>query len=394
MVTEVNRLVGDVLAAGLPLALPGVGTLRPERRPARRISKKQLLPPARAIDFSSTVQGTTLARRLADAAHCPQEQAEEIYGRWLGYTLQEGVLTIEGVGTLKMKHFALDPAFDRRINPQGHAPITVRRRRRFDWTIALGLLAIVAGAAVGGYGYLLWKQEQGTLPASIAALLPNKSEGAATVAPNAGRPAADAATAPVTDSAGPRTAQDEDLAPNTAAPRTAPTAAADEPSGAAPAAATSDDRSKPSPTAADGRTNASAATTADRSKTASATADASSGAAATAAGRSNERTATADSRAKAAAQTAAEQAAAAQEGVMTMTPGRYYVVLGVFSTVENAERAVKETARKEGSMRCGIYRFGTKWMVSPFESADAEACTLFRRAHTDRFPDTWVYRAR
>ena len=340
------------------------------------------------------MQGTTLARRLADAAHCPQEQAEEIYGRWLGYTLQEGVLTIEGVGTLKMKHFALDPAFDRRINPQGHAPITVRRRRRFDWTIALGLLAIVAGAAVGGYGYLLWKQEQGTLPASIAALLPNKSEGAATVAPNAGRPAADAATAPVTESAGPRTAQDEDLAPNTAAPRTAPTAAADEPSGAAPAAATSDDRSKPSPTAADGRTNASAATTADRSKTASATADASSGAAATAAGRSNERTATADSRAKAAAQTAAEQAAAAQEGVMTMTPGRYYVVLGVFSTVENAERAVKETARKEGSMRCGIYRFGTKWMVSPFESADAEACTLFRRAHTDRFPDTWVYRAR
>ena len=79
---------------------------------------------------------------------------------------------------------------------------------------------------------------------------------------------------------------------------------------------------------------------------------------------------------------------------MTMTPGRYYVVLGVFSTVENAERAVKETARKEGSMRCGIYRFGTKWMVSPFESADAEACILFRRAHTDRFPDTWVYRAR
>lgn len=394
MVTEVNRLVGDVLAAGLPLALPGVGTLRPERRPARRISKKQLLPPARAIDFSSTVQGTTLARRLADAAHCPQEQAEEIYGRWLGYTLQEGVLTIEGVGTLKMKHFALDPAFDRRINPQGHAPITVRRRRRFDWTIALGLLAIVAGAAVGGYGYLLWKQEQGTLPASIAALLPNKSEDTAPVVPNAGRPAADAATAPVTGAADPQTAQETALAPNTAAPRPAPTAAADEPSGAAPAAATSDDRSKPSPTAADGRTNASAATTADRSKTASATADASSGAAATAAGRSNERTATADSRAKAAAQTAAEQAAAAQEGVMTMTPGRYYVVLGVFSTVENAERAVKETARKEGSMRCGIYRFGTKWMVSPFESADAEACTLFRRAHTDRFPDTWVYRAR
>lgn len=77
-----------------------------------------------------------------------------------------------------------------------------------------------------------------------------------------------------------------------------------------------------------------------------------------------------------------------------MSSGRYYVVLGVFSTVENAERAVNETARKDGSLRCGIYRFGGKWMVSPFESADAEACTLFRNAHLDRFPDTWVYRAR
>lgn len=357
MVTEVNRLVGDVLAAGFPLALPGVGTLRPERRPARRISKKQLLPPARAIDFSSAVQGTTLASRLAEAARCTQEQAEEIYGRWLGYTLQEGVLTIEGVGTLRMKHFTLDPAFDLRINPQGHAPVTVRRRRRFDWALALGVLAIAAGAALGGYGYLLWQQQKGALPDGIAALLPTKEV----------RPV----PVETTGAADPAAANE---APTTADDRQTP--------GAEEIAATQAARPDGSAhSAAEGRTTAASADGAARHATTAGTPD-------------SRTTAAAAERSASDTRTEATAVSAPPEGVMTMTPGRCYVVLGVFSTVENAERAVNETARKEGSLRCGIYRFGGKWMVSPFESDDAEACNLFRRAHADRYPDTWVYRAR
>ena len=79
---------------------------------------------------------------------------------------------------------------------------------------------------------------------------------------------------------------------------------------------------------------------------------------------------------------------------MSMVSGRYYVVLGVFSTVENAERAGMQAAEKDGTLRCGIFRFGSKWMVSPFESDDPEACTLFRKAHVDHFPEMWVYKAR
>lgn len=317
MVAEVNRLVGDVLAAGLPLALPGIGTLRPEHRPARRISKTQLLPPARVIDFSSTVEGVTLARRLAEAAHCTEEQAEEIYRRWLGYTLQEEVLTIEGIGTLKMKHFALDPDFDRRLNPQGSKPITVRRRRRFDWTIAFGILAIVAAAGIGGYSYMLWQEERNgdKLHSSPIAQQPS-------------RPAAETAVPETQSAEEPR----QEAAATAEALETVPAEqSAKQPVGQPEAPARSDARPQPNPS---------------------------------------------------------------QGGVMTMSPGRYYVVLGVFSTVENATRAVDETARKDGSLRCGIYRFGSKWMVSPFESADAEACTLFRNAHAEQFPDMWIYRAR
>lgn len=77
-----------------------------------------------------------------------------------------------------------------------------------------------------------------------------------------------------------------------------------------------------------------------------------------------------------------------------LVSGRRYVVLGVFSTPENAARAAQLAREKEGSFRCGVYRFGAKFMVSPFESEDAEACTLFIRAHAETFPGMWTYTAR
>ena len=309
MVAEVNRLVGDLLAAGQPLALPGIGTLMPVTRPARRISKRQVVPPARVIDFSSEVKGYTLPQRLAAAAHCSEEQAEEIYGRWLSHTLDEGVLTIVGVGTLKQKHFVLEPDFDKRLNPQGHAPITVRRRRRFDWVMALGVLTILAALGIGIYLYMNWQQNGGKF--SFYTPL---------------------ATAPVP-------------VPTVAADTTALTEA--EPVAEAPA--------EPATPAAEAPAAETAAT------------------------------------APPVVPTARQEAL---DGVTPLTAGHYYVVLGVFSSRENADRAVTAANRTDGSLRCGIYRFGTKWMVSPFESADEEACAIFRRAHLETFPDLWIYRAR
>ena len=81
-------------------------------------------------------------------------------------------------------------------------------------------------------------------------------------------------------------------------------------------------------------------------------------------------------------------------GVMTMQSGYHYVVLGVFSTTENAFRAAAKAQEADGTMRCGVYHFGSKWMVSPFDSEDREACDLYRRAHTAAYPDLWIHTAR
>ena len=93
-------------------------------------------------------------------------------------------------------------------------------------------------------------------------------------------------------------------------------------------------------------------------------------------------------------ETAETHPAQEQDAPTALLSGRHYVVLGVFSTEENARRAVRETEAKESALRCWIYRFGGKFMVSPFSSDDAGACAQFIRVQDGRFPDMWTYTAR
>ena len=108
MVDEVNRLVGNLLAAGSGVFLPGVGSLFVERRGARRLSKRSVQPPCRVVSFSSQQQGVSLADELARTLHCDAAGAQDVYDRWLSRTREGDVLTIEGVGVLKFKYFPLD----------------------------------------------------------------------------------------------------------------------------------------------------------------------------------------------------------------------------------------------------------------------------------------------
>lgn len=361
MVDQVNRLAGNLLAAGGELYLPGVGSLCVRFRGARRLSARLVEPPSREVVFTSQQRGVSLvdeiARVLRDAAPAetpcsdtdgtpsassasvassaqvsstapvaPQReqaqvvsQARDIYDRWLSRTQQDGVLTIEGVGVLKFKNFTPDEAFDRRINPQGHAPVRIHRPRRFDGAMWIGIAAIVFVVAFTAYWWLGNRRDaaagrSASEPVTLVAAAPAATEHSAAAEASADGVGADSVTDP-------------------AATGTAPTA-----SGAESATQ-----------------NAASALRAEAPAGTDPTAD-------------------------------GEPA--------RLVSGRRYVVLGVFSTSENAVRAAQLAREKEGSFRCGVYRFGAKFMVSPFESEDAEACTLFIRAHAEAFPGMWTYTAR
>lgn len=89
-----------------------------------------------------------------------------------------------------------------------------------------------------------------------------------------------------------------------------------------------------------------------------------------------------------------EQKYEVSETPMALLPGRHYVVLGVFSTPENAVRAAQEAVAKDPVFRCRIYYFGKKYMVSPFSSDEAAMCTNFIREQGDVFSGMWTYTAR
>lgn len=355
MVDQVNRLAGNLLAAGGELYLPGVGSLCVRFRGARRLSARLVEPPSREVVFTSQQRGVSLvdeiARVLRDAAPAetpcsdtdgtpvsssasvvssapvaPQReqaqiasQARDIYDRWLSRTQQDGVLTIEGVGVLKFKNFTPDEAFDRRINPQGHAPVRIHRPRRFDGAMWIGIAAIVFVVAFTAYWWLGNRRDavagrSASEPVTLVAAAPAATEHSAAAEASADGVGADS----VTDPAAAGTASAASGAEG-AAQDAASALRAEAPTDAAPAA--------------DGEP-------------------------------------------------------------ARLVSGRRYVVLGVFSTPENAARAAQLAREKEGSFRCGVYRFGAKFMVSPFESEDAEACTLFIRAHAEAFPGMWTYTAR
>ena len=70
----------------------------------------------------------------------------------------------------------------------------------------------------------------------------------------------------------------------------------------------------------------------------------------------------------------------------------YYVVMGIFSTPENAERAVQQAQAKIKDVECKVLPFkGGKHMVTIFGSDNVADCNAFARSYRDVYPDLWVY---
>ncbi len=302
MIEQVNRLVGNLLAEGISIFLPEIGTLYTEQRATRKISKRMVEPPCRIVVFTPQKKGGSLVAHIAHVAACDDATAQDVYTRWLTNVRRNDELVMAGIGRLQGQHFRMDAAFDARLNPQGHVPIRIRRSHRMDWTLWVGICTILCVVAGVGYWWF-FIQSQPAVVFSEQKVVELKQ--------NADRPTVDTTVV-------------------------APSPAKNTPNVAQPSEPAS--QSKPMVSS------------------------------------------------KTEVTTPVEAAA--------LVSGHKYVVLGVYSTFENAVRAVTQAAEAKSPLTCGIYRFGAKFLVSPFESTDPETCTLFIRAHADNYPDMWTYTAR
>ena len=69
----------------------------------------------------------------------------------------------------------------------------------------------------------------------------------------------------------------------------------------------------------------------------------------------------------------------------------YYVVMGVFSTQANVDRAIEQVHSKASEAKCEVLPFGSKFMVTMYGSDSREDCNTFARSYRELFPDLWIY---
>lgn len=160
MVGEVNKIIFNMLISGQGVYLPEIGTLYIERKGAKKVAENRLLSPRNVVSFTTQVQATSLVDEIAQIASCETAQAQDIYDRWRAKTQEGNSVTIEGVGKLTDKSFAMEPEFNKTINPNGIKTIIVRRRQSHAWLFILSGVCIIIALAF--LGYLLWGESTTT----------------------------------------------------------------------------------------------------------------------------------------------------------------------------------------------------------------------------------------
>ena len=153
MVGEVNKIIYNALVSGRGIYLPEVGTLYVERQAARRISSKKLLSPRNVVAFSSQERADSLVSEIVRIAMCSQEQAQDIYSRWLSKTRHENHLQIEGVGELVDKSFRMEDGFTRLINPNGTKTLIIKSGSHW-WIYLLCLVCVAISGGLFYYAYM------------------------------------------------------------------------------------------------------------------------------------------------------------------------------------------------------------------------------------------------
>ena len=83
--------------------------------------------------------------------------------------------------------------------------------------------------------------------------------------------------------------------------------------------------------------------------------------------------------------------AADKNTVQRTVSGRSYLVLGIFSTEENAFKAVAQAESTYPAADCRVYHYADKFLVSLFEGESVRACTDYRRTVDTYFSDLWIY---
>ena len=70
---------------------------------------------------------------------------------------------------------------------------------------------------------------------------------------------------------------------------------------------------------------------------------------------------------------------------------RHWVIIGSYSTTENAERAITALSEKYSELMFNYIRLGSMYAVSPFGSSDITDCEAFKSEYKREFTQMWIH---
>ncbi len=70
---------------------------------------------------------------------------------------------------------------------------------------------------------------------------------------------------------------------------------------------------------------------------------------------------------------------------------RHWVVVGSYSTEQNAKRAMRDIIAKNEDVTCDIFKLGSMYAVAAFASSDHAECEEFVRNHRKEFKQAWIH---
>lgn len=147
----VPKIVYDKLATGVGILLPGIGSFRVERDPARFISKKEIKPPHHRIVYSGRENPSleSVVDILARTEGMSPESATTVYAEWLrGAKGDRGFVEINGVGVVKNNIFYPSVGLHEELNPLGGKNMVIRRYKKNSHVWLIVIMAVLAAAAV------------------------------------------------------------------------------------------------------------------------------------------------------------------------------------------------------------------------------------------------------
>ena len=328
MVNEFNKIIGDVLAAEGAVWLPDVGTLVVVRRAAERISSRRLRRSCNAVKFTGKEAGRSVVDVVAEVCGIDTEEARDIYDRWRAKSTADNVLAIDGVGHIDRQRFFVDESFDRLLNPNGHHVVElVKCRRNRALKRAAWGVAVIAALACAVWFTGLYER-RGEIWSSLVGRFVAEPHTDSVVA--AAEPVPEAEESVGGDDMPDVQAVAEDVTDEPVQEQ--PQQQAEQPS-----ELSSVESVQPQP------------------------------------------------------QQPQQLQSSPVDGIGRLTSGWSYVVYGVFSTPENALRAVGEV-RARGVSGCSAFAYGAKYMVALYFSDSAADCNTYIRSARE-YENIWVYTA-